>query len=57
VLLTCYVRHVLIREEELDACSDGGIDDDFGWVVLGSAAGDAIRNGVLSGESFDKGRV
>jgi hypothetical protein len=57
VLLTCYVRHVLIREEELDACSDGGIDDHFGWVVLSSAAGDAIRNGVLSGESFDKGRV
>ena len=55
MLLACYVRHVLIREEELDACSNRGINDQFRWLVLGSAAGDAIHNGVLSGESFDEG--
>jgi hypothetical protein len=51
------MSHELIREEELDSSSDRGIDDQFGRVVLGGAACNAVHYGVLSSECFNEGRM
>jgi hypothetical protein len=52
-LLGIHVRNELIGEEELDANSDCGIDDQFGGVVLSGATGNAIDYGILSSEGID----
>jgi len=51
VLFAHEIAHKFVREEELDASSDRGIDNELRGIVLSCAACDAVHDGVLAGES------
>jgi hypothetical protein len=42
------MAHEFVCEEELDACCDCSVDDEFGRLVLRCDASDAVHDGILA---------
>lgn len=54
VLLAHEVADEFIGKVELDACSDGGVDDQLRRLVLRCTACNAIHDSILSGKGADE---